>query len=126
MCVCMSRFLLHLHLLANSAMMNKPNVGLHCRLGDETAREGSDHQPSYAEAREMKPLKRQVKSIVYCYCNIHTVLQHVMQYRCTISYSIKAARIRDISVRHLQNTVIISSASKCLYSLHLTGSVLYL
>jgi len=36
--------------LANSAMMSTLTV--HCQWEDETARERTDHQPSYAEAKK--------------------------------------------------------------------------
>ena len=48
------RFLLHLHLLANSAMMSTLTVN--CQWEDETVRERTGHLPSYAEAKKMKSL----------------------------------------------------------------------
>src|SRR6218665_1922141 len=44
-----SRFLLHLHPLANSATMSTLTV--HCQWEDETERERTGHPPSYADAK---------------------------------------------------------------------------
>src|SRR6218665_116115 len=49
-----SRFLLHLHLLANSAIMG--TLTIHCQWEDETARKRTGHPPSYAEAKTIKSL----------------------------------------------------------------------
>src|SRR6218665_2759757 len=49
-----SRALLHLCPLANSAMMSK--LTTHCQWEDETVRERTGHPPSYAEAKKMKSL----------------------------------------------------------------------
>ena len=43
--------------LANSAMMNTlTNVNIHCQWENEMVREGTDHQPWYAEAKKLKSL----------------------------------------------------------------------
>src|SRR6218665_2491054 len=49
-----SRYLFHLHPLANSAMMS--TLTIHCQWEDEMGRERFDHPPSYAEAKKMKSL----------------------------------------------------------------------
>jgi len=50
-----SRYLLHLHPLANSAMMSTLTA-VHCQWEDETVRGRTGHPPSYAEAKKMKSL----------------------------------------------------------------------
>jgi len=49
-----SRFLLHLHPLANSAMMSTPTA--HCQWEDEMVRERTGHPSSRAESKKMKLL----------------------------------------------------------------------
>ena len=49
-----SRFLYHLHLLANAAMMS--TLTTHCQWEDETVREMTGHLPSNAVAKKMKSL----------------------------------------------------------------------
>jgi len=49
-----SRFPLHLHPLANSAMMS--TLIIHCQWEDEMMRERTGHPPSYAKANKMKSL----------------------------------------------------------------------
>src|SRR6218665_751337 len=50
-----SRFLLHVHPIANSAMMS--TLAVYCQYEDETVRERTGHQPSCAGAKKMKLLK---------------------------------------------------------------------
>ena len=52
-----SRFLFYLRSLANSDMMS--TLTAHCQWEDETVREKTGHQPSYAVAKKMKSLTLQ-------------------------------------------------------------------